>query len=40
MSLKSALGFGSDRKVRYAAVGLGDIAQEWMLPSVEHTGNS
>ncbi len=40
MSLKSALGFGSDRKVRYAAVGLGDIAQEWMLPGVEHTGNS
>lgn len=40
MSLKSALGFGSDRKVRYAAVGLGDIAQEWMLPGVAHTGNS
>ncbi len=40
MSLKSALGFGSDRKVRYAIVGLGDIAQEWMLPGVAHTGNS
>jgi predicted dehydrogenase len=40
MSLKSALGFGSDRKIRYGFVGLGDIAQEAMLPGVDHTGNS
>ena len=40
MSIKSALGFGSDRKVRYAIVGLGDISQEAMLPGVSHTGNS
>src|SRR5436305_5523850 len=31
---------GPDKKVRYAIVGLGDIAQEAMLPGVEHTGNS
>src|SRR5215472_17605944 len=30
----------ADRKVRYAIVGLGDIAQEDMMPGVEHTGNS
>ena len=40
MSIKEALGFGSDKKVRYAIVGLGDIAQEDMMPGVEHTGNS
>ena len=40
MSIKDALGFGSDRKVRYAMVALGDIAQEAMLPGVKHTGNS
>lgn len=40
MSLASALGLSSGRKVRYAFVGLGDIAQEAMLPGVEHTGNS
>ena len=27
-------------KVRYAIVGLGDISQEDLMPSVEHTGNS
>jgi predicted dehydrogenase len=27
-------------KVRYAIVGVGDIAQEDMMPGVEHTGNS
>lgn len=32
--------FDNDRKVRYAIVALGDIAQEAMLPGVEHTGNS
>jgi predicted dehydrogenase len=40
MSIASAFGFGSDKKVRYAFVGLGDITQEAMLPGVAHTGNS
>lgn len=40
MSIKETLGFGPDRKVRYAIVGLGDIAQEAMLPGIGHTGNS
>ncbi|KAA9011596.1 Gfo/Idh/MocA family protein [Sphingobium limneticum] len=40
MSVASAFGFGSDKKVRYAFVGLGDITQEAMLPGVAHTGNS
>ena len=40
MGLKEALGFGSDKKVRYAIVGLGSISQEAMMPGVEHTGNS
>ncbi len=40
MSLSSALGFGSDRKVRYAIVGLGDISQEALMPGIAHTGNS
>ena len=40
MGLKEVLGFSSDKKVRYAIVGLGDIAQEDMMPGVEHTGNS
>ncbi len=40
MGLKEALGFGSDKKVRYAIVGLGDIAQEDMMPGVKGTGNS
>ncbi len=40
MGLKEALGFGTDKKVRYAIVGLGDIAQEDMMPGVDHTGNS
>ena len=40
MSLASAFGFGSGRKVRYAIVGAGDIAQEAMMPGVAHTGNS
>jgi predicted dehydrogenase len=30
----------SVHKVRYAIVGLGDIAQEDMMPGVDHTGNS
>jgi predicted dehydrogenase len=40
MSLLSALGLGPKRRVRYAVVGLGDIAQEAMLPGIAHTGNS
>ena len=40
MSIASALGLGSGKTVRYAVVGLGDIAQEAMLPGVAHTGNS
>ena len=40
MSVFSALGITPGRKVRYAIVALGDIAQEGMLPGVEHTGNS
>jgi predicted dehydrogenase len=40
MSIASTLGFGSGKKVRYAIVGLGDIAQESMMPGVAHTGNS
>jgi predicted dehydrogenase len=40
MNLKDMLGLGSDRKVRYAVVGLGDIAQEAMLPGISHTENS
>ncbi|MBV9491853.1 MAG: Gfo/Idh/MocA family oxidoreductase [Verrucomicrobia bacterium] len=40
MDIKEALGLGSGKKVRYAIVGLGDIAQEDMMPGVEHTGNS
>jgi predicted dehydrogenase len=40
MGIKEALGFGPAKKVRYAIVGVGDIAQEDMMPGVEHTGNS
>ncbi len=40
MSILESLGLSSDKKVRYAIVGLGDIAQEDMMPGVEHTGNS
>jgi len=40
MSIASAFGFGDGKKVRYAVVGLGDIAQSAMLPGIEHTGNS
>ena len=38
MSIASALGL--TKKVRYAVVSLGDIAQEALLPGVVHTGNS
>ena len=40
MSLKETLGLGTDKKVRYGIVGLGNIAQEAMMPGVHHTGNS
>ncbi len=40
MGIAEKLGFGSKEKVRYAIVGLGDIAQEDMMPGVDHTGNS
>ena len=40
MSILSSIGLSSDRKIRYAIVGLGDIAQEAMMPGVKHTGNS
>ena len=40
MSLKEILGFGEDRKVRYAIVALGSISQEAMMPGMAHTGNS
>ncbi len=40
MSILSSLGLESGKKVRYAVVGLGDIAQEAMLPGIAHTGNS
>ena len=40
MGIKELLGLSPDRKVRYAIVGAGDIAQEDLMPGVEHTGNS
>jgi predicted dehydrogenase len=40
MGIKEALGLDAEKKVRYAIVGLGDIAQEDMMPGVQHTGNS
>jgi predicted dehydrogenase len=40
MGIKEALGLESETKIRYAIVGLGDIAQEDMMPGVKHTGNS
>src|SRR6201996_8095224 len=40
MGIKEVLGLDSEKKIRYAIVGLGDIAQEDMMPGVEHTGNS
>ena len=40
MSIKEALGFGKDQKVRYGIVGVGSISQEAMMPGVDHTGNS
>src|SRR6201996_6847008 len=40
MSIKEWIGLDSDRKVRYAIVGLGDISQEDLMPGVKNTGNS
>jgi hypothetical protein len=40
MGIKEVIGLEPDRKIRYAIVGIGDIAQEDMMPGVKHTGNS
>lgn len=40
MGIRELIGMEPERKVRYAIVGLGDIAQEDMMPGVEHSGNS
>lgn len=40
MGIKQLIGIEPDRKVRYAIVGLGDIAQEDMMPGFDHSGNS
>lgn len=40
MGIRELLGGEPERKVRYAIVGLGDIAQEDMMPGVNHTRNS
>jgi predicted dehydrogenase len=40
MGIRELIGMESKRKVRYAIVGLGDIAQEDMMPGVRHSGNS
>lgn len=40
MGIKEVIGIEPERKIRYAIVGLGDIAQEDMMPGVDHTGNS
>jgi predicted dehydrogenase len=40
MGVKEWMGLESDQKIRYAMVGLGDIAQEDLMPGVKHTGNS
>ncbi|MBE7182880.1 MAG: Gfo/Idh/MocA family oxidoreductase [Methylobacterium mesophilicum] len=40
MSIASALGLSSEKKVRYAVVGAGDITQQAMMPGIKHTGNS
>ncbi len=40
MGIKEWLGMAQEKKVRYAIVGSGDIAQEDMMPGVDHTGNS
>ncbi len=40
MGIKQWLGMEAEKKVRYAIVGVGDIAQEDMMPGVDHTGNS
>ncbi len=40
MGIKELNGMEPKRKIRYAIVGLGDIAQEDMMPGVDHTCNS
>lgn len=37
---RNPIGLKPDKQVRYAIVGLGDIAQEDMIPGIRHTGNS
>jgi predicted dehydrogenase len=40
MAIRELIGMHPDRKIRYAIVGVGDIAQEDLMPGVGHTGNS
>jgi predicted dehydrogenase len=40
MGIVSLIKGGSEKKVRYAVVGLGDISQEAMMPALAQTGNS
>ncbi len=40
MNIKEALGLTTDKKIRYAIVGVGSISQEAMMPGVSHTDNS
>ncbi len=40
MALGDLLKTESEERVRYAIVGVGDIAQGDLMPGVEHTGNS
>jgi len=40
MGVKELIGMETEAKVRYAVVGVGDIAQEDMMPGFDHTGNS
>jgi predicted dehydrogenase len=40
MNIKDAFGLDSGPKLRYGIVGLGSIAQEAMMPGIDHTGNS
>jgi predicted dehydrogenase len=39
MGVREWMGLEPERKVRYAIVGLGYIAQEDMMPGFEHTEN-
>jgi hypothetical protein len=37
VELTEILGFETEKRVRYAILGAGDIAQEAMVPGVKHT---